>query len=80
MYTKLWNYGIQNLIFNELNMIKRETESTVLRLAEQFPVICITCPKQSGKTTLANNLLPIKRYIGFDDIITKKELFKRETG
>ncbi len=33
-------------------MIKREIESTVLRLANQFPVIGITDPRQSGKITL----------------------------
>ena len=53
-------------------MIKREIESTVFRLAKQFPVIGITGPRQSGKTTLAKNLFPNKRYISFDDINTRK--------
>ncbi|MBQ6504349.1 MAG: ATP-binding protein [Flexilinea sp.] len=48
-------------------MINRAAESTLLRLASQFPVVGITGPRQSGKTTLAQHSFPDKRYITFDD-------------
>ena len=48
-------------------MIKRDAQTAVLRLAEQFPVIAITGPRQSGKTTLARAAFPEKRYISLDD-------------
>ena len=48
-------------------MIERAAKDTVLRLASQFPVIGITGPRQSGKSTLAKDAFPQKRYITFDD-------------
>lgn len=48
-------------------MIKRTAETTLLRLASQFPVIGITGPRQSGKSTLAQHTFPEKRYVTFDD-------------
>ena len=48
-------------------MIKRDALGTVIRLAGQFPVIAITGPRQSGKTTLARMAFPEKRYVSLDD-------------
>ena len=33
-------------------MIRRDIEEVILKSAETIPVICITGPRQSGKTTL----------------------------
>ena len=48
-------------------MIKRTAEEALLRLASQFPIVGVTGPRQSGKTTLARAVFPGKRYVTFDD-------------
>lgn len=44
-------------------MIKRDAEETILELAKGYPVVAITGPRQSGKTTLARVAFPHKPYI-----------------
>ncbi|MBQ6173861.1 MAG: ATP-binding protein [Clostridia bacterium] len=48
-------------------MISRSARETLMRLCAQFPVVGITGPRQSGKTTLATGVFPDKRYVSFDD-------------
>ena len=48
-------------------MIPRIAEKTLRRYAKGFPVICITGPRQSGKTTLAKMTFPQKRYFSLED-------------
>lgn len=48
-------------------MIDREAKNTLLRLAEQFSVVGITGPRQSGKSILAKHTFPDKPYKTFDD-------------
>lgn len=48
-------------------MITRHAESALKRLAKQFPVVGITGPRQSGKSTLAKLAFLDKKYITFDD-------------
>lgn len=48
-------------------MIFRAAHATALRLAQGFPVIALTGPRQSGKTTLAKALFPDKPYITLED-------------
>ena len=48
-------------------MIDRAARNTLERLAAQFPVIGVTGPRQSGKTTLCRAVFPEKRYITLDD-------------
>ena len=47
--------------------IQRRAKDALLRLASQFPVIGITGPRQSGKTTLAKMAFPQKKYVTLDD-------------
>ncbi|MBQ2552456.1 MAG: ATP-binding protein [Treponema sp.] len=48
-------------------MIERIAKEALLRLAAQFPVVGVTGPRQSGKTTLAKAAFPHKKYVSFDD-------------
>ncbi|MBX7047431.1 MAG: ATP-binding protein [Ignavibacteria bacterium] len=48
-------------------MIKREISDKVLSLAKKFPIITITGPRQSGKTTLVRELFKSKPYFSLED-------------
>lgn len=48
-------------------MIDRIAKEALLRLASQFPVVGVTGPRQSGKSTLTKATFPDKRYVTFDD-------------
>lgn len=48
-------------------MIYRTAQDALIRLAGQFPVIGITGPRQSGKSTLTKAAFPDKKYVTFDD-------------
>lgn len=60
-------------------MIKRKAYAALMRLAEQFPVIAITGPRQSGKSTLTKYAFPDKKYVTFDDK-NIRELAKSNPG
>lgn len=48
-------------------MIPRTAAAVVVRLARGFPVVAITGPRQSGKTTLARAVFPGKPYVTLED-------------
>lgn len=48
-------------------MIPRQAASTLIRLAKAFPIVAITGPRQSGKTTLAKALFTDKPYISLEN-------------
>jgi predicted AAA+ superfamily ATPase len=48
-------------------MIPRTAHHTINRLAKGFPVIAITGPRQSGKSTLAKAAFPDKPYVSLED-------------
>ena len=49
-------------------MIAREISKKVLEYAEKFPVVTITGPRQSGKTTLSRALFPGKSYVSMEEL------------
>lgn len=48
-------------------MIKRAIAESLKKLAEQFPVVTITGPRQSGKTTLATMQFPKHNYVNLEN-------------
>ncbi|MBZ0094598.1 MAG: ATP-binding protein [Sulfuricella sp.] len=48
-------------------MIPRAATQTLLHLAQGYPILAITGPRQSGKTTLAKATFAEKRYISLED-------------
>lgn len=52
-------------------MISRAIEPQLRRLAAQFPVITITGPRQSGKTTLARNYFKEFDYVNLEEPETR---------
>ena len=48
-------------------MLPRQATTTALRLAEGFPIVAITGPRQSGKTTLARAMFPDRDYVSLED-------------
>lgn len=49
-------------------MIKRHLESKLLQWAEQYSVVTVTGPRQSGKTTLCKAVFPDKPYVSLEDL------------
>lgn len=48
-------------------MYPRQARSTLERLARGFPVLALTGPRQSGKTTLARASFPDKSYVSLEN-------------
>jgi hypothetical protein len=48
-------------------MLPRQLSTTLQRLASSFPIVTVTGPRQSGKTTLVRNLFHDKPYISLED-------------
>ena len=46
---------------------QRDIVNALAELNNYFPVICITGPRQSGKTTLARSFYPDKKYYNLED-------------
>lgn len=52
-------------------LIKRLLSKPLIRLAGQYPVITITGPRQSGKTTLCRSAFDSYDYISLEDLSTR---------
>ncbi len=49
-------------------MIKRQLKKVILSLIGKYPILALTGPRQSGKTTLLKNMFPNYRYISLENI------------
>ena len=50
------------------SFINRELGQTLLEASSYFPVLCVTGPRQSGKSTLVNHLFPQYRQFSLEDL------------
>ena len=53
-------------------MIEREMKDILLKRAKEYPVVTITGPRQSGKTTLVRNAFPKHTYVNLEDPETRE--------
>ncbi len=56
-------------------MVKRDIEQTIIKLLAGFPIVTITGPRQSGKTTLAQIVFHDKPYISLEDPDARRMAF-----
>ena len=49
-------------------IIKREAEGILREFAKDYPVVAILGPRQTGKTTLAQQTFPDYRYVSLEDL------------
>lgn len=52
--------------------VKRTAEKTFKTLMRQYPVVAVTGPRQSGKTTLVRHACPDKPYVLLEDLDTRQ--------
>lgn len=55
-------------ILYDLFMIKRDIEEKLMRLSKKYPVLTITGPRQSGKTTLCKKIFKNKKYVSLEEL------------
>ena len=53
-----------------MHYLKRVSEQTLMRYLKAFPVVGVTGPRQSGKSTLLQHTLTSYEYVTFDDPTT----------
>lgn len=51
-----------------MNYIPRQIESILIKVLKQFPILSVTGPRQSGKTTLLKNVFPDFKYVNLERI------------
>ena len=54
------------------DLITRDAVPTLQRMARGFPILAVTGPRQSGKTTLARAAFPKLPYINLEDLDTRE--------
>ncbi len=52
-------------------MYRRLLASELQSLAEKYPVVTVTGPRQSGKTTLVRSCFPQKPYVNLEELDTR---------
>jgi predicted AAA+ superfamily ATPase len=50
-----------------MSFVKREIEAAIRTLSGKYPILAVTGPRQSGKTTLLKSMFPDYQYISLED-------------
>ena len=58
----------------DIRLIHRDLENTIKNALNYFPVVTLTGPRQSGKTTLCRMAFPDMPYVNFEDLSTLAEV------
>lgn len=61
-------------------MIRRQLEKKIKSLAKQYPVVTLTGPRQSGKTTLAKTCFPKYNYYSLEDLDIREYAYQDPRG
>lgn len=61
-------------------MIKRTIADKIMGYSKKYPVVTITGPRQSGKTTLCRSLFPEYKYYSLEDIDTRHRALNDPKG
>ena len=56
----------------EIKYIPRSIEDAIKNALKEFPVLVLTGPRQTGKTTLLKQLLPDYQYVTLDDLVIRR--------
>lgn len=59
-----------------MTYIPRTISPHILRAAEYFPVIVVTGPRQSGKSTLCRNLFPSYNHYNLEDVALREKILE----
>lgn len=51
--------------------VNRELEPSILEASKSFPVVVLTGPRQTGKSTLLQTIFPRHNYLTFDDMMLR---------
>ena len=57
---------------NSMELISRTAENYLRQVAGHYPVVTITGPRQSGKTTLCRQVFPEKKYLSLENLDTRQ--------
>ena len=63
-----------------MKIIQRDISNEVKNLFDQYPVVTITGPRQSGKTTLAKQIFPSLPYYSLENIATRERALTDPVG
>ena len=57
-----------------VQIIRRQATPLLVQMSKGFPIVALTGPRQSGKTTLARQAFPDKPYFSLEDPETRQRL------